>query len=601
MDYQPKIDNAVVAIRVSSVKQGVQGDSPEAQKEQLDQFAKSHNINIKKYFVFLESASKEEQPVQEAIDYCKSPKNDIQVFIIKSIDRFTRGGSYFYEELKMQLEENGVQLVDIYGVIGTQQVNTLEHLGVSFDWSVYSPTKKSEMLEAERAKDEMRDIMSRMIGAEIRYSRMGYWVRNAPFGFMNGKVETPNGRRTILKPHPVESVWIIKMFELRCRGTLSNYQIVDEINNLGFKTRKMFFRDPHDQTVILKEKGGNQLNIKAFWRYIKNPIYAGINLVSWTKDNPQKGKFDGLVTIDTFNKANKGSITIVEENGEIKIHRKKTPGYLIKKGVRNKDFPYKRVVLCPHCEKPLYGSASRGRLGKYYPAYHCNKRGHYFRVPKKDFDSTITKFINGIHLAPGYSDALVKAVIEEWDKRQNESCKDTVNIDTRITQIKTQAKLTADKIRYLTSEVAIKYVEEDLVKADKEIAGLIKEREKTIPEQQTDMRLVMAYVKYFLEHMEDLLLQSPDPIARANYFGVLFDTAPTYQELYSGTHELAECIKLNEAFAYEQSNLAAGLGFEPRFSISETDDLPLIYPASIYNDIIAFNAYFRRIFGYLET
>ncbi len=35
------------------------------------------------------------------------------------------------------------------------------------------------MLEAERAKDEMRDIMSRMIGAEIRYSRLGYWVRAA--------------------------------------------------------------------------------------------------------------------------------------------------------------------------------------------------------------------------------------------------------------------------------------------------------------------------------------------------------------------------------------------------------------------------------------
>jgi len=69
----------------------------------------------------------------------------------------------------MQLDNSHVQLVDIYGIIGTQQVNTLEHLGVSFKWSVYSPTKKSEMLEAERAKDEMRDIMSRMIGAEIRY------------------------------------------------------------------------------------------------------------------------------------------------------------------------------------------------------------------------------------------------------------------------------------------------------------------------------------------------------------------------------------------------------------------------------------------------
>ena len=122
MENLPKPENAVAAIRVSSVKQGTQGDSPEAQKEQIEQFAKSHNIHIKKFFIFLESASKEEQPVQEAIDYCKSKKNDIQLFIIKSIDRFTRGGSYLYEELKMQLDKNHVKLIDIYGVIGTQMV-----------------------------------------------------------------------------------------------------------------------------------------------------------------------------------------------------------------------------------------------------------------------------------------------------------------------------------------------------------------------------------------------------------------------------------------------------------------------------------------------
>ncbi|MBU1000734.1 recombinase family protein, partial [Patescibacteria group bacterium] len=149
---------------------------PQAQKEQIEQFAKAHNINVKKFFIFMESASKEEQPVQEAIDYCKSPKNNIQLFVIKSIDRFTRGGSYFYDHMKMQLVKYGVRLIDIYGIIGNQEVNTLEHLGIRFDWSVYSPTKKSEILEAERAKDEIRDILSRMIGAEIRYVRMGYRV-----------------------------------------------------------------------------------------------------------------------------------------------------------------------------------------------------------------------------------------------------------------------------------------------------------------------------------------------------------------------------------------------------------------------------------------
>lgn len=561
MNFEPVTQNAVAAIRVSSVKQGVDGDSPEAQKEQIEQFAKQHNYKITKFFTFLESASKEQQPIQEAIDYCVKPKNGVQVFIIKSIDRFTRGGSYFYEDLKRQLENSNVQLIDIYGVIGRQQVNTLEHLGVKFNWSVYSPTKKTEMLEAERAKDEMRDIMSRMIGAEIRYARMGYWVRKAPMGYVTEKIETPNGKRVILKPHPEESIWFQKMFELRCRGNVTDYQIVDEINKLGFKTRKLYQRDRHDQTKIIKVRGGNKLNVKTFRSYIQNPIYAGVNYVKWTKDNPHKGKFDGLVSIETFNKANKGKILVTEEaDNQVRVDIRQAPEYRIKKGVRNPDFPYKRVVLCPHCNQPLFGSASKGRLGKYYPAYHCNKRGHYFRVPKDKFNETISKFIKNIKIAPGYADALTETVTKEWERRQSQSQQGKVNIDERITQLKSQAQLTADKIRYLTSEVAIKYVEEDLVKIDSEIGDLLAQKEKEIAEKPVDASEVMSYVTYFLEHMDDLLIHGEDPEAQALHFGILFDEAPNYEELNSGTQKLTDAIKLNDVFVMSKGDLAPRTG-----------------------------------------
>lgn len=193
--------NAIAAIRVSTSKQGRDGDSPEAQKEQIERFAQNKGIAIKKFFVFMESASKEQQPMQEAVDYCKDRKNDIDLFIVKSIDRFTRGGSMSYDSLKTQLDSHGVTLIDTYGVISQEKVNTLEHLGHSYKWSTYSPSRKSEMLEAERSKDEVRDILSRVIGAEIRYTQMGYYMRRPPYGFISEKVETQHGKRTILKPH----------------------------------------------------------------------------------------------------------------------------------------------------------------------------------------------------------------------------------------------------------------------------------------------------------------------------------------------------------------------------------------------------------------
>ena len=72
--------SAVAAIRVSTTKQGTDGDSPDAQKEQIERFAADRGIIIKKFFVFLESASKEQQPMQEAVNHCTDAKNGIDLF-----------------------------------------------------------------------------------------------------------------------------------------------------------------------------------------------------------------------------------------------------------------------------------------------------------------------------------------------------------------------------------------------------------------------------------------------------------------------------------------------------------------------------------------
>jgi hypothetical protein len=541
-----KIENAVAAIRVSSIKQGLQGDSPEAQKEQIEQFAKVHNINVRKFFIFMESASREEQPVQEAIDYCKNPKNDIQLFVIKSIDRFTRGGSYLYDHLKMQLTQYGVQLVDIYGIIGTRQVNTLEHLGVEYDWSVYSPTKKAEILEAERAKDEMRDIMSRMIGAEIRYVRMGYRVRRAPFGYMNEKAETPHGRRVILVPDPNEAQWVLKMFDLRIRGTLSDVEIVDELNKLGFKSRKQLIRNPKDRSQVLGQRGGNELTLKQFLRHVSNPIYAGVNIEKWTDNKPVKSMFDGLVSIETFNKANRGKIILTEEVGEMNLYKERPADWRLKKMVKNPDYPFKRYVLCSVCKHPLLGSASRGKMGKHYPAYHCNKKGHHFRIPSGDFEITVHDFVKNLKITPEGVQIFKLKVMEQWDKTQESSRRDVEGLENKIKELTNQKTTIGNSLVYLTSETAIKMMESKL----NDIIIQLKKLEKTKAEKadnEFNMEIVSEIVGYYLEHLEELILGSRNPLKRAAYFGLVFEEAPTYQELISGTPQLAPHIELIRA------------------------------------------------------
>lgn len=559
--------NAVAAIRVSTTKQGIDGDSPEAQKEQIERFAENKGVCIKKYFVFLESASKEQQPIQEAIDYCKDPKNNIQLLIIKSIDRFTRGGSDFYGPLKRQLEQCGVNLVDIYGIIGTNKVNTLEHLGFEYKWSVYSPTQKSEILEAERSKDELRDIMSRMIGAEIRYTQMGFWMHQPPYGFISEKLDTRHGKRCVLKPHPIEAQHIIKMFELRAQGALYDKDIVAIVNTLGYKTRMQNIRSKQDQTKIIGKRGGKPLTVKAMQKFIRNSVYAGVNEETWTGSQPVQCAFEGLVSIDLFNRANHGKRFITEnEEGDIAIHNQLPPLSILNRGKRNSDFPYRKFVTCSQCHRPLLGSSSRGKNGKHYPAYHCSNHGHYYRVPKQKLEDTIAEFIGSLKVSQDHIDTVISVIEAEWQKRQQTLQDELQSLEGRINELKLEAKATVDKIKVLSSETAIKYMEEDIMRIEKQISLLTRQKAEVQTRKPIDFDKIMARIRYLLENLDELLIKQIDPIKKAQFFGAIFDKLPSYEDLKPGNLKSAIFTGINPIFSLarmEKSSVVRRAGIEP--------------------------------------
>ena len=543
---QPRI--GLLAIRVSSDKQGLDGDSPEAQREQGEAYAKAHNIIITETIILLESASHEVQPMQKVIDVCKDKSKGFQVVLIKSIDRFTRGGGDYYSPLKRQLTRLGIALEDMYGVIGKQQINTLEHTGFKYYWSEFNPTQKSEYLEAERAKDEMRDIMSRMIGAEIRYTQLGYWMRRPHYGFRSVKIDTKNGKRTILKPDRNEAKFIIKLFEMRAAHVYTNQQIADELNSMGFRSRVTIVRDKYDRTKIKRQIGGRKMTAKMIDQYTSKLVYCGIIKEKWTHDKPVKAQFDGLVSVDLFNEANRGRVFVeVDSRDNITIKRKAVPDHLKNKQVYNPDYPYKQVVACPKCGKTLSGSATRGKLGKHYPAYHCSRDGHYFRVPKPEFDKTIEDFVRAITIKPEYVDYVIAAIAELWRERQTGQIDANRQRLEHRDSLQSQIKVAVDRMRIVTSETALKYLEEDIVSVEKELAELDEEIARQ-PNLQAEFDQVLQYAKYILEHLSELLLDLCNPLRKAAFFGAIFNRLPTYDEINFGTHKNSPPPEVNELF-----------------------------------------------------
>ncbi len=262
--------------------------------------------------------------------------------------------------------------------------------------------------------------------------------------------------------------------------------------------------------------------MKQLWRMVENPVYAGANPEKWTQGKPEKCAFPALVSYKLFNAANRGKVIITENAEGVHIYRQQPPAYLVNKGAKNSEFPFKRIVMCSMCRNPLYGSASKGKL-KYYPVYHCCHRGHHFRKPKPEFDAAIEAFVKNIKVSKDYVDALREGIGKAFDRQLMETHKDAVTIDLRLTQLRSQIRQAVDKIKFLSSETAIKYMEEDIVKLEAEVNELEQERQKSEPQKPTDMDKVNAYVSYYLAHLDELLLHYGNPVLQARYFGVIFN------------------------------------------------------------------------------
>ena len=61
-------------------------------------------------------------------------------------------------------------------------------------------------------------------------------------------------------------------------------------------------------------------------------------------------------------------------------------------------------------------------------------------------------------------------------------------------------------------------------------------------------RRILTYVRYFAEHLYELLLFTSNPLTKAAYFGVVFDKVPTYQQIIDGTQNPSLVPDINEVF-----------------------------------------------------
>ncbi len=569
-----KTEDAVSYLRVSSSKQFQQGESILDQKTICINVAKAKNLrNVPNDEPFIDvfSGRKETRPGYEKLKSYVRKNRNVKYCIIRGIDRFTRSGTLAYETMKNELESLGVQLVDSYGVIQPSK-NTLEHLGVEYDWSRIRPSEITELVMAQNSKSEVNQILTRTIGAEISLVREGYHIGPPREGYVNGKMIVDGRKKPIEQPDPVYAPFFIKMFELRASGAFSDKEIVEQINATGYRSRT---RNKWSKTKdkMIGTTGGLKLNVKHFQHIIMNPIYCGVSTAKWLF-NPIKTRYPGLVSISTFNMANKG-VKFIEENkdGSITIRKNFNP-HNLKRMKDNPLFPFKSVIMCPVCYKPFKASVSKGKSGQGFPLYHCARGHKQYGVNKKEFEKTIAYFINNLKYKEEFFESFKATLINKYREKEKELGEFSLQVNSNVVDLETE-KL--QKINAFTSTQSIT-IKEELEKQIEELQKQILEAQgqrNKLEVKENDIHAFIKYAKYLMEHHQEMLLGQRNFTTLRALFGLVFDELPTYTEIVNGTPKLSLGYKLSENFTNSKDFMAGDGGIEPPPKVLETFVLPL--------------------------
>lgn len=535
---------AVILARASDPKQVVKGDTLEDQIYLCNRYIGSKGWKLAETFTCVESGRKlEKEYFWKIHNYCKeriNTPNKVDYLVVKNLSRFTRSGGAEYLSLKKQLADIGVKIQDTLGTVG-EEINTLGDLGFEYTWSKQYPTEASEVSQAEGNLQYVRNQLTQMIGSCIRYIQKGYWNGPAPYGLANKKTDTPHdGLRNILEENIKESQFIKRIYELRADG-VPDVEITKKINFLGFKTRTMVKRDKLTKAKI-GTKGEVPLTPKKIQEWIINPIYCGVIVAKWTKYQPVKAMmFDGLVDVETFNRANRGKVFVVKNSdGSVQVKYNIKIGNIgngDKRMRNNPDYPFKGILRCPDCGKEVKASASTGRSGSKFPSYFCDRNHLRWHKQLDDVHEAVTNYVDKLEYSKSFINLFEEVFMEVWDEKRIGALNDSELAESNVAELVSKQKNVLEVIKTATSDAVRKALEVDYDKLDKELTEARTERDNT-ESKEIDVKLILGYAEYLMEHPKELLIDRDNMLNQRQMFGTAFEVLPTYDDLVSGTAKL---------------------------------------------------------------
>lgn len=383
---------AVVYVRVSTDEQ-VDNMSLGNQEEECLKFVARQPGDWKVDRVFIEEGESaktaDRTQLKEMLEYCRKNKNTIGHLVVYKIDRFARSVQD-HMALQALLIKMGIMLWSATEPINeTTTGKLMEHVLASF-------AEFDNSVRSERCRNGMRTR-----------AEEGCWVSHAPIGYINFKDELKHPT-LVFDVSMVDQVR--KFFKEFLTGRYTQTEAIALAEKCGIRTKK---GQPMSKNGVI-----GMLNNIAYAGYIQNVL---------TGDKQIKALHPPIIPLEQFN-----------EVQAILRGRKRTIEPLTTR--IKQSWPLKRFLYCGQCGQPLTGSASKGRSGGHFGAYHCTKctksrDGSTVRLPKVQAHEDFGALLDSLVPSEWALKVFKEIVIRRWNLEYRDVQKERRRIDSEIKEL----------------------------------------------------------------------------------------------------------------------------------------------------------------------
>ncbi len=545
----------VIYCRVSTTKQAQEGESLDKQALVCRNFAQKNELKvIGKPFRDAFSGRQDHRPkLDEMLGFLFRNKGKIGYVVMLDIGRLTRGGTSSYNKITEEIRGLGVELKDTTGIIQEEE-NAMAEYGAfteEYGFAKRRSSKIPEQLMSEVKRDQIDDQLIRLLSRQIDLTKAGYWIGMYPDGFITKKQRETDGtgtKRTILIPDDERAKYILEVFRLRAEGVFTDKEIIKKINQMGYKSAKRIKRDKNKVHAI-GTMGERPFDKQKLDKIVCNPTYAGIICKKWTNNLPIKAQFDGLVDLTTWNKANHGKHYLkLNDGGSYEMLKDFDEKKRYKTKVSDV-YPYKHVIKCSICNNPFWASASQGKSGKKFPAYHCSggrfgkpKHKHY-GVPQEEFNEIIESFVRGLKFTDEYREGFKLVLKDVYQKQHKEQVGVSKQKAKEVGEMRIRLETIYKKLERATTDILERKLEGDIQTLDEEIKTAEGKRNQSEATEH-DFASYLKHAEYLLEHPGEILLKTRPKAEQQAIWSLVFEELPTYEEIKTGTPKLSLCFKL---------------------------------------------------------